>query len=50
MAYVLQPGDPIPAELHRVMREQLDRMRRTCAGVKSTKCGSGIKETRRCCA
>src|SRR5438046_2264164 len=26
MAYVLQPGDPIPAEIHRVMREQLDRM------------------------
>src|SRR5438105_3999997 len=46
MAYVLQPGDPIPAELHRVMREQLDRMEAHLRGREVHEMRKRIKETR----
>ncbi len=46
MAYVLQPGDPIPAEVHRVMREQLDRMEAHLRAREVHETRKRIKETR----
>jgi CHAD domain-containing protein len=46
MAYVLQPGDSIPAEIHRVMREQLDRMEAHLRAREVHEMRKRIKETR----
>jgi CHAD domain-containing protein len=46
MVYVLQPGDSIPAEIHRVMREQLDRMEAHLRAREVHEMRKRVKETR----